>query len=759
VSLEPSRRDFLRLTGAAGAGLAVSNAHPFGASTQPEQPGDEHILWYKTPAAEARIIQEGLPVGNGRLGGLTGGDPAADFLYVTDGSFWTGDRNDTLQDDGQFPYEGTHFGSYGLLAKVGLKVPAHTNVTSYRRQLDLGTGVVSATYQVGKVEYRREIFASHPDDVVVLRLTQSGGGSYTGSVTLDGTHGETTNGADLTGTLSNGRKYAATVVLRGTGGSVDGLSFSGCRELLIIVSAGTDYHAQGTDPLATAKKKAATNSSADRLLAGHVADYQRLYHRMSVYLGPSTPLQRGLDSWSRLAVRYTDTTTPDPELEAAYIQFGRYLTITGSRDTLPMNLQGKWVHNNTPDWFSDYHTDINLEMNYWPAGPGNLDECAQALADYCVSQLPSWTDVTGRLFNDPRNRFRNTSGKIAGWAVAFSTNIDGGSGWWWHPAGNAWLSATLWRHYEYTLDRAYLKKIYPVLKGAAEFWQSRLIPATVDGTEVLVDDNDWSPEHGPQDAKGITYAQELAWELFRTIGLASSALGVDQEFAAACKDLQSRLYLPKVSPATGWLEEWMSPDNLGEVTHRHLSPLIGFFPGDRIAADTSPASLIAGVRALLTARGDDSFGWACAWRSLCWSRLKDADQAYKLFLTVLRPSISNGNGTSANFFDMYSQGTYTIFQIDANLGGTTAGLEMVLYSRPGVIELLPALPKAWAAEGRVTGIGARGGFKVDVAWKNGRVTSATVHSVGGTSTEVRAGSWKRTISVRPGGSVTVTPAG
>ncbi|MEV6850259.1 glycoside hydrolase N-terminal domain-containing protein [Actinoplanes sp. NPDC051411] len=759
MSLEPSRRDFLRMTGAAGAGLAVHNAHPFAAGAHHEQPGSAEILWYKTPATEARIIQEGLPVGNGRLGGLTGGDPAADFLYVTDGSFWSGDRNDTLQDDGQFPYEGTHFGSYGLLAKVGVKVPAHANVTAYRRQLDLGTGVVSATYQVGKVEYRREVYASHPDDIVVVRLTQSGGGSYTGSVTLDGTHGETTTGADLTGTLSNGRKYAATVVLKSTGGSVDGLSFSGCHELLIIVSAGTDYHATGTDPLATAKKKAATTSSADRLRADHVADYQRLYNRMSIHLGSSTPLQRGLDSWSRLAVRYTDTTTPDPELEAAYIQFGRYLTITGSRDTLPMNLQGKWANSNSLDWFSDYHTDINLEMNYWPTGPGNLDECAEALADYCVSQLPSWTDVTGRLFNDPRNRFRNSSGKIAGWAMAFSTNIDGGSGWWWHPAGNAWLSATLWRHYEYTLDQAYLKKIYPVLKGAAEFWRSRLIPMTVDGKQVLVDDNDWSPEHGPQDAKGITYAQELAWELFREIGAASSALGVDASFAAEIKELQGRLYLPKVSPASGWLEEWMSPDNLGEVTHRHLSPLIGFFPGDRIAADTSPSALLDGVRALLTARGDDSFGWACAWRSLCWSRLKDADRAYKLFLTVLRPSISNGNGTSANFFDMYSQGSYTIFQIDANLGGTTAGLEMVLYSRPGVIELLPALPKAWAAEGRVTGIGARGGFKVDVAWRNGKVTSATIHSVGGTTTEVRAGSWKRTVTLEPGASVTVTPAG
>lgn len=226
---------------------------------------------------------------------------------------------------------------------------------------------------------------------------------------------------------------------------------------------------------------------------------------------------------------------------------------------------------------------------------------------------------------------------------------------------------------------------------------------------------------------------------------------------ASVRELQSRLYLPRVSPKTGWLEERMTPENLGETTHRHLSPLVGFFPGDRIAADTSPAELLDGVRNLLVARGMDSFGWACAWRSLCWARLKDAEHAYQLYLTVLRPSMNNGNGTSANFFDMYSQGSYTIFQIDANLGGATAALEMLLYSRPGVIELLPALPDAWAAKGSVTGVGARGGFEVDVTWRDGKATRATVRSVGGTSTEVRSGSWRRRVTPHPGESVTLTP--
>ncbi|MEV0890639.1 glycoside hydrolase family 95 protein [Promicromonospora sp. NPDC050262] len=785
MTFESSRRDFLRLTGAAGAGLALGGV-PFAAHATPVRPESDPAvppsaattLWYPEPAAEDRIIEEGLPIGNGRLGGLVTGGPGDDALYLTDGSFWTGGRNDVLLDDGQLPYGRDDFGSFGLLAKVRVAVPAHSGnaVGDYRRELDLANGVVSATYRHGGRRFRREAYASHPDDVVVIRLT---GGPLTGTIALDGTHGETTSAdgrhLSFAGALGNGLRHAAAVTAVSTTGRVaaDGgvLSFEDCTDLLIVVCAGTDYvpdaardfRDPSADPLALAVEKvtAGARVAGHRLRATHVADYRRLYGRMSIDLGDSTTAQRELDSWSRLTARHADPDVPDPELEAAYVQYGRYLTITGSRDRLPMNLQGVWVHNNTPDWYADYHTDINIQMNYWLADPAGLGECAVPLADYCVAQLPVWTDVTGRLYNDPRNRFRNSSGEIAGWAIAFSTNIYGGSGWAWHPAGNAWLCSTLWRHYEYSQDQAYLEKIYPVLRGAAEFWRARLVTVTVTDPsgaprEVLVDDTAWSPEHGP-DARGTTYGQELAWDLFQQVQVAARRLGRDAALAAELADLQARLHLPEVSPETGWLQEWMSPANLGEVTHRHLSPLVGFYPGDRIATDTSPAELIDGVRNLLTARGTDNYGWACAWRSLCWSRLKDADKAYQLYLTVLRPSVDNGNGTAPNFFDMYSQGSYTIFQIDANLGGAAAALEMVLYSRPGVIELLPALPAAWADRGSVTGVGARGGFEVDVVWRRGQVTQATIRSVGGTETEVRAGTWRRHVRLRHGQSITVRP--
>jgi alpha-L-fucosidase 2 len=783
----PSRRGLLSLAAAAGAVTALGGLPAFTASAAPQRPtaspalpaSPQDQLWWQAPADDHSMIEQGLPVGNGRLGALASNDPGRELLLVTDATLWTGGLNDKLDADGQFPYTREDFGSFTLLGRLTVDIPDHdiSAVNDYRRGLDLAQGLVTTSYVRSGVTYQRRVFASRPDDAVVLHFTQSGGGHYTGTVTLEGAHGETTTG-DRTGkyasfgaTFPNGLRYGAAVTARATGGSVtvDGsrIDFSGCRELTVVVSGGTNYAPDASqhyrDPsaqperLARTKVLDAAGHSASTLLRTHVADYRDLFGQMDISLGTSSSEQRALNTWERIKARTRDG-QPDPELEAAYLQFGRYLMISGSRGSLPLNLQGLWLDGNDPDWMGDYHTDINIQMNYWMADRAGLSQCFDALTDYCLAQLPSWTELTHTLFDDPRNRYRNSSGKVAGWTVGISTNVHGGMGWWWHPAGNAWLCNTLWEHYEFTYSSSHLARIYPLLKGACEFWEARLITTTVTDPdtgaeeEVLIADSDWSPEHGPLDAKGITYAQELVRSLFANYRTASEVLNKDVAYADKMAALQKQLYLPRVSPTTGWLEEWMSPDNLGETTHRHLSPLVGLFPGDRIRPDDStPAALLDGATALLTARGTQSFGWANAWRSLCWARLKNADKAYEVFVNNLKPSTGGSNGTAPNLFDIYEvEKGRGIFQIDANFGTPAAAIEMLLYSRPGHLELLPALPEAWSKSGAVTGIGARGGFVVDLRWRDGRPAEATIRSVGGRTTTVSYGGMSRKISLKPG---------
>ncbi|AUG81997.1 glycosyl hydrolase [Kitasatospora sp. MMS16-BH015] len=786
-----SRRSVLGAALSFGAALAASSLPEFTPRAEavarpalalvPE--AQAVALWYTAPGTEPVILQQGLPVGNGRLGALTTGDPSHEALYLADATLWTGGPNTTLDSGGQFPYTSNDFGTFGLLAKVYLDLPAHTAaaISGYRRSLDLSNGLAVTSYQAGGASYRREVFASHPDDLLVIRLSQTGGGTFTGSLTLTGTRGETVTAdaasasVSFSAALANGLAYATVLKAVGTGGSVSASSaaggkvtFSGCTEVLLLISGGTTYSATATgyqdrtrDPLAVARARAGSAAAVagTALLATHTADHQRLQQAMTVNLGTSTAAQRAMDTASRLAARAVAGAAPDPELEACYLQFGRYLTIAGSRGSLPTNLQGLWLDTNSPDWMGDYHTDINLQMNYWLPDRAGLGECFTAFADYCVSQYPGWRDATQRLFQDPRNGYRNTSGTVAGWTVGISTNVWGGSGWDWHPAGSAWLCRSLYEHYEFTQDAAYLARIYPLLKGACEFWQARLVTVTdpATGSQVLVDDHDWSPEQGPGDARGITYAQELVRQLFQDYRAAASTLGLDAAFAATVADLQGRLYLPRVSATTGWLEEWMTDANLGDTTHRHLSPLIGLFPGDRLDPDTTPTDLLVGATKLLTARGMQSFGWACAWRALCWARLHNADKAYQLVTTVMKPSVDFSNGTGINMFDMYGFGSRSTFQIDANYGTPAAMIEMLVHSRPGLVELLPALPTAWAASGSVTGAGVRGGFTVDFAWSGGQVTSLTLHSIGGTATTVRVGAWSQGVTLAAGGSVTLTP--
>lgn len=807
-----TRRLFLKRAGIAAALAPLLGITPFARALEADTPGpvagrilrkDSPRLTYRHAAEEKRILQQGLAIGNGRMGALVGGDPQRECLYLADASMWLGNRNDSLNAHGEFPYARDNFGSFVMLARLYLTLDGHAmaSVHDYRRTLDLGNGIAQVSYVKDGTHYTRTVFASHPDDAVLIHLSAHGGGHHNGHLELHSAHEDTVSaesaadGLGFDGRFPNGLRYAAVTRVIAEGGQVrhtdQAVRFDGCRQLTIVLCGGSNYVADierhymdaDMDPrqLARSRVQRAATMPFQALLQRHVSDHRQLFDAMEVELGTSSPAQRDQDTWQRLRARAQAGAVADPELEAAYLQFGRYLTIAGSRDGLPTNLQGLWLNGNRPPWMADYHTDVNLQMNYWLPDRAGLSSCFDALTRYCLSQYPSWRKLTQQYFNDPRNSFRNTSGKLAGWTVAMSLNIYGGEGWWWQPASNAWLCNNLWQHYQYTQDRAHLQRIYPLMKGACEFWQARLIQTTVEATDgsgtrtVLVDDHDWSPEQGPTDQRGITYAQELVWDLFENYRQASALLDKDRTYAKTIGDLQARLYLPRVSPTSGRLEEWMTPRDLGSPTHRHLSPLIGFFPGDRIRVGASPATLIDGVRQLLQARGMHSYGWANAWRGICWARLKDAEQAYRLVMTNLEPALDHG-GTAVNLFnsdylpdnsgayhavhqgdkeshsldDIPKRNGTPIFQIDANYGTPVAMLEMLLYSRPGFIEVLPALPRAWAAHGRVTGIGARGGFRVDVAWQHGCATRVDVHSIGGTHTRVSVNGTTHALSMKRG---------
>ncbi|MGH8779753.1 glycoside hydrolase family 95 protein [Paraburkholderia sp.] len=730
---------------------------------------DRALLFrYDTPAVESSIQFQGLPVGNGRLGAMAGGASEQEVLYLNEITLWSGTR-----DVVDLAYTTTGMGTYLSLGRLYIDLPAHAGATNYQRSLDISNSVVRTQYSVGGKTYKREIFSSFPDNVIVIRLS-SHGGTYNGTVSLfDGqgtqTIGESNQALSFSGAVSGSGELYSTYALVVPDAGVASLNaanaqitLQNCPGLTIFVAARTDYNGRYVDNYLTginphdAVAADARNAASRRygdLLERHVRDYRALFGRMDLDLGKSSDTQNALTIPERLLTRQLNPSAADPELEAMYVQFGRYLTISSSRGSLPANLQGLWSTTNNPPWMADYHTDINIQMNYWLADRAGLPECQQPFVDYVTGQLPSWVQSTKNHFNDAANvNYSNSSGKVAGWTVEISTGIYGSLGWDWSPPASAWYCRTLWNHYEFTLDRAYLARIYPVMKSACEFWQARLIRDPVSG--LLIDDKDWSPEQGPHQQLGITFAQELVWDLFTNYGTASQLLGMDAAFASTIATMKSQLYLPKVSPTTGQLQEWMDDSIVGETGHRHLSPLIGWFEGERITLDSDP-KLVAGVKALLLARGFDSFGWGLAWRIACWAHFNDAATCYSMIPKLLRYSEGNDgvSGTFANMFDAYAlSSNSSAFQIDANFGGPAAILEMLLQSRMDRITVLPALPSQWGT-GSVKGLRAKGGFMVDLKWNHGALSSVKVTSVGGTRTALQYGSRVKAIAMRANDTV------